>query len=244
MKRFKFNNQYLEDLGLIVVEGSNEVFTQEDYEIINVEGRNGSLLINKGTYTDIEKSFIITAINFIDEDDIEEMINNIKKMFFDITDNRLFYISDKKYNIVKKVILGDVRTTFEEFGDFEVTFICEPFYYEVENDLEIIKSSSTSSMTTLVFENEGDFESNPIITVFGAGDVEFILNDDIIKIDNVTTSVTIDTKLLLCYDSKGDNKIKDFLVDFPTLKKGSNTLSIDNKENISKIIITKRSIYR
>ena len=245
MKRFKFNNQYLDELGFVVSEGSGEILAQEEYELIEVEGRNGSLLVNKGTYQDIEKTFIISAVDFIEDENIEDMIKNIKKIFFDITDFRLFYAFEKKYNIVKKVVFNeDIKTVFEEFGDFQITFLCEPFYYEIEDNVELIKSN-IDEITTKVFTNDGDFDSSPIIEVYGTGDVEFILNGEIINIDNVSTKVTIDTKLLLCLDNNNNNsKLKDFQNDFPTLPRGSNTLSVYRTENISRIVITKRTIYR
>ena len=48
MKKLIFNNIFVEDIGLIVVEGPSEVLAQEEYEEIEVEGRTGKLIINKG----------------------------------------------------------------------------------------------------------------------------------------------------------------------------------------------------
>ena len=128
-KKLIFNNICSEELEIIVVEGPPEVLSEEEYEEISIEGRNGTVTINKGTFPNIEKSFILTTINL--DQDINLMIEKVKKWLFDIKDNKLLYSIENKYNIVKKVIIEeDIKTTFEEFGDFKVKFICEPFYYK------------------------------------------------------------------------------------------------------------------
>lgn len=242
-KKLIFNNYQAEELGFIVVEGAPEILAQESYELIPVEGINGSLIINKGSYPDIEKTFTITAVDYMDDDDIEGMINSIKQWFFNITDNRLFYAFENKYNIVKKVIFTeDIRTSFEQFGDFQVTFLCEPFYYIEEEDIVIERTDEP--VVTHIFTNNGDFESFPFIRVYGAGDVKFELNGVEISIENVSEFVDIDSKLLLCLDSQGRNKITEFVSDFPTLKMGDNEITIREDKGVSRIEIKPRTIYR
>ena len=243
MKKLIFNNYRAEDLGFIVVEGAPEILAQENYEVVDIEGRNGCLIKNKGTYPDIQKTFTITAIDYIDDDNIEDMMNSIKKWFFDIKDNRLFYAFSNKYNIVKKVIFEeDVRTSFEEFGDFQVTFLCEPFYYEVQEP--VIYLGSTTEDTSYEIINNGDFESSPRITIYGTGNIGFNLNNELIAVKNVSEFVQIDTKLLTCTDSKGNNKRGDLLSDFPMIQRGTNTITIPSNQGVTKIVINPRIIYR
>lgn len=85
------------------------------------------------------------------------MIEKVKKWLFDIKDNKLLYSIENKYNIVKKVIIEeDIKTTFEEFGDFKVKFICEPFYYDL-----LKKDITVTEKETKVYNN-GDFNSSII----------------------------------------------------------------------------------
>lgn len=242
-KKLVFNGYQAESLGFVVVEGAPEILAQENYEVVTVEGRNGNLLLNKGTYPDIEKVFTITAIDYMDEDDIEGMVNSIKQWMFNATDNRLYYAFRNKYNIVKKVIFTeDIKTSFETFGDFQVTFLCEPFYY-IDEEVITVNGSTTSDVTQ-TFANNGDFESFPMLRVYGSGDVTFELNGEEISIENVSSYADIDSKLLICTDSQGRSKISDFLSSFPTLKIGENKLTIKAGSGISRIEITPRTIYR
>lgn len=241
MKKLIFNGYQAENLGFIVVEGCGEIISQEEYELVSVEGRNGNLLINKNTYGDIEKEFTITSLNFEDDDDIDEMINNIKTWLFNITDNKLYYAFENKYNLVKKVTTEDIKTAFEEFGDFKIKFLCEPFYYINEEKITINKTGNTE--VTYTFTNNGDFESEPIIKIYGNGALGFYLNGINVAVRNVTSSVEIDTKLFQCTSNKV-NKIQDFLTEFPTLKMGENTIIIPAEQNITKIEVTPRTVYR
>ena len=244
MKKFKFNNIEIKDIGLIVSEGAGEKLSQEEYETIKVEGMNGSLIVNKGTYPDIEKTFVITALDYVEEEDIGGLMDSIKQLLFNIQDNRLYYSYEYRYNLVKKVIISeDIKTSFENFGDFAVTFLCEPFYYIDEDPVEILKISEQEE-NTITFRNEGDFKSLPIIEVYGIGDLEFVLNGEVIRIENANGYVKIDSKLLICVDDEGANKAADINIDFPMLPIGNNSVSIFQDSLVEKIIITKRTTYR
>ena len=118
MKQLVFNNIISSDLGIVVVEGSPEILTQEVYKKIDVEGRNGSLIVNQGYYKDIEKKFLLTTVEHFEEDEIPDMIQKVKDWLFNIEDSRLLYSHPDRYNIVKKVVTGDIKTSLEEYGDF------------------------------------------------------------------------------------------------------------------------------
>lgn len=234
-KKLIFNNICSEELGIIVVEGPPEVLAQEEYEEISIEGRNGTLIENKGTFPNIEKSFILTTIDI--DQDINLMIEKVKKWLFDIKDNKLLYSIENKYNIVKKVIIEeDIKTTFEEFGDFKVKFICEPFYYNLLEKNIIV----TQKQTTIY--NSGDFTSAPKIIIYGTGDLQITINDTTVQINNVDERVLLDSKLFLCLDKDNNNKSIDMIGNFPTLDVGENTITWTG--NITKLEISPRIIYR
>ncbi|MFR1851198.1 MAG: hypothetical protein ACLTK6_15645 [Clostridium perfringens] len=234
-KKLIFNNICSEELGIIVVEGPPEVLAQEEYEEISIEGRNGTLIENKGTFPNIEKSFILTTIDI--DQDINLMIEKVKKWLFDIKDNKLLYSIENKYNIVKKVIIEeDIKTTFEEFGDFKVKFICEPFYYNLLEKNIIV----TQKQTTIY--NSGDFTSAPKIIIYGTGDLQITINDTTVQINNVDERVLLDSKLFLCLDKDNNNKSIDMIGNFPLLDKGENTITWIG--SITKLDIEPRTIYR
>lgn len=234
MRKLIFNNICSEEIGIIVVEGPPEILAQEEYEEIEVEGRNGNLIVNKGTYKDIEKGFLLTTIDL--DLDIEIIIEKIKKWLFEIKDNKLLYAIDNKYNIVKKVIMEeDIKTSFEEYGDFKVKFLCEPFYYKL-NEKPIILTTQGNVY------NDGDFESEPCIKIYGTGDIQLTIGSTTVQINDVVDSVTLDSKLLLCLDADGNNKSIDMIGNFPLLTQGNNAISWIG--TVTKIEILPRTAYR
>lgn len=236
MKKLIFNNIFVEDIGLIVVEGPSEILAQEEYEEIDVEGRNGKLIINKGSYPDTIKTFKLTSINYEDDEDIELMIENINNWLFDMTDNKLLYTYDSKYNIAKKVVIAeDVKTTFEEFGDFTVNFICEPFYYDL-NEYPLILTSHEN-----IFY-KGTVKGEPNIKIYGSGNIQLTINSETVQINNVNEYVELDSKLLLCLNSDKTSKSRDMIGNFPLLTKGINNISWTG--NVSKVEILPRTAYR
>ena len=234
-KKLIFNNICSEELGIIVVEGPPEVLAQEEYEEISIEGRNGTLIENKGTFPNIEKSFILTTIDL--DQDIDLIIEKIKIWLFNIKDNKLLYAIPNRYNIVKKVVIEeDIKTTFEEYGDFKIKFLCEPFYYNLlEKDITITEKGTK-------FYNKGDFNSNPKIVIYGTGDLQLTINDTTVQINNVDERVLLDSKLFLCLDKDNNNKSIDMIGNFPTLDIGENTITWVG--NITKLDISPRIIYR
>ena len=234
-KKLIFNNICSEELGIIVVEGPPEVLAQEEYEEIIIEGRNGTLIENKGTFPNVEKSFILTTIDL--DQDIDLIIEKIKIWLFNIKDNKLLYAIPNRYNIVKKVLIEeDIKTTFEEYGDFKIKFLCEPFYYD------LLEKNITITEKGTKFYNKGDFNSNPKIVIYGTGDLQLTINDTTVQINNVDERVLLDSKLFLCLDKDNNNKSIDMIGNFPTLDIGENTITWVG--NITKLDISPRIIYR
>lgn len=234
-KKLIFNNICSEELGIIVVEGPPEVLAQEEYEEIIIEGRNGTLIENKGTFPNVEKSFILTTIDL--DQDIDLMIEKIKMWLFNIKDNKILYAIPNRYNIVKKVIIEeDIKTTFEEYGDFKIKFLCEPFYYD------LLEKNITITEKGTKFYNKGDFNSNPKIVIYGTGDLQLTINDTTVQINNVDERVLLDSKLFLCLDKDNNNKSIDMIGNFPTLDIGENTITWIG--DITKLDINPRIIYR
>ena len=234
-KKLIFNNICSEALGIIVVEGPPEVLAHEEYEEISIEGRNGTLIENKGTFPNIEKSFILTTIDL--DQDIDLIIEKIKIWLFNIKDNKLLYAIPNRYNIVKKVVIEeDIKTTFEEYGDFKIKFLCEPFYYD------LLEKNITITEKGTKFYNKGDFNSNPKIVIYGTGDLQLTINDTTVQINNVVERVLLDSKLFLCLDKDNNNKSIDMIGNFPTLDIGGNTITWVG--NITKLDISPRIIYR
>lgn len=205
--------------------------TNEEYEEVIIEGRNGSFYVNKGTYPDKKITFIFTKSSNklgIDLEFIQDWLTNIN-------DNRLIYDREDRCYLVKKVIIGDFIKEFKTYGNIEVTFICEPFL----EDLESIKQIITENGFTIFYP--GTAPGDSIIKVSGNGNIQIAINSEAMTIKNVNEYVEIDSNLLQARNKDGTSKDMDTLGDFPMLKNGVNIISYSG--NVSKLEIEYTNKY-
>lgn len=218
----------LEDLGVGVTAYPDLPSLNENYEEYKVEGKSGSLIVKKGTYDNrmIKFSFVLKDFkydNFWDKMDlIEEWLTNIK-------DNRLFYDRLDKCFRVKYVLKDNIkRQAYYSEGEFEVTFLCEPFLTSPDTvEMDITNKNE--------FEYIGNINSLPLLKIYGNGNIQLHFNKNTIQIKNVDEYIEIDSKLKQVRDKNGRSKDLDTLGDFPFLIPGTNNISWDG--NITKIEI-------
>ena len=102
---------------------------------------------------------------------------------------------------------------------FAVNFRCSPpFWYlsDVE-DIEITTSS-------YVLVNPGSVYSEPVMTVYGSGDISFIVNGQIIELEGVDGEITLNSVIQEAY--QGETLLNEKMSgDFPILVPGDNLIS-------------------
>lgn len=218
----------LDEFGVVVEEFPSIPCPQEDYE--TYDSKNGSIILNKGSYKDITITFNLCLIHFKDNfwgkmDLIEEWLNNIE-------DNKLFYNRLDRYWIVKKVIKNNIkRNAFYGEGEFQVSFICSPFQYTEEIETEI------TSKTELYYL--GSINTQPDIEVFGSGTIELTFNDNTLRIENIKDKAIIKGELMEVLDENNNNLVN--YGNFPYLQQGDNSISFNNAE---KIILRYKTLYK
>ena len=101
---------------------------------------------------------------------------------------------------------------------FAVNFRCKPFWYQ-ENVESVTLTASTSTVT-----NPGSVYSEPVITVYGTGDITLMVGTDIVELEGVSGSITLDSELREAYSgTTGLNSAMSG--EFPVLKPGQNAIS-------------------
>lgn len=117
-------------------------------------------------------------------------------------------------------------------GQFEITFNCKPQRYLTSGD------STTSFTASGTISNPTQFESHPLIRIYGIGSAT--INGVTVTISDADTYTDIDCELMDAY--KGSTSKNAFVsfsgVDFPVLSPGSNTITLGT--GVSKIDITPR----
>lgn len=227
-----FNSNRSLNLNLFLENYPSIPITNEDYEEIQIEGRSGNLIINKGTYPDKKIPFIFTILSPRIDIDFEK----IYEWLTEIEDNRLIFgRSDRCYK-VKKVIFGNIQKEFRSIGEFDVTFLCEPFAQDLTKTVHEITSSGFK------INYNGNAPGDTLIKIYGNGNIQLTVNDETMQINNVTDYVEIDSNLLQVRNKDGTSKDNDTLGDFVLFTKGENIISYTG--SVAKVIIEYITKYK
>lgn len=189
-----------------------------EYEIIKIEGRDGDLYEDKGTFEDIT---IEVAFNFGSEpDDWNERLRKVKQWLYSDGDRRLILSDDMDYFYnVKMVNISDTERRIKRIGRFTVKFICEPYAY--------IKSGTQTLGLENVLVNKWQ-QADPIYFIYGSGEAKLTVNGKTINA-TVDRKLTIDTKLGLSYTAENtiNNTVISGNYEDMKLQQGDNTFSIN-----------------
>jgi len=206
---FIFNNIDSRDMGIIVNKLPSITTSEKNIDKIEIQGRDGFLLIDYGTYKGSVKSVECTLDNG-NVDNICAWLNGSGEVLFS-NENDKFY----KAVIINQISLNKIIPILH---NFIVQFECQPHKYSVCNDLVTL----TTSPTTLF--NSSTTSSKPVIKVYGNGSIYLTINSNTIHLTNIADYVTIDSNLMDCYkDSTLMNK--NMSGDFPDLIVGTNVIS-------------------
>lgn len=227
-----FNNERSLYLNLFLENYPSISITNEEYEEIKVEGRSGSLIINKGTYPDKKIPFTFTILSPQLEIDFER----VYEWLTEIEDNRLIFGREDRCYKVKKVNFKDIQKQFRTIGEFDVTFLCEPFTQDLEKTVHEITSSGYK-----IYYN-GNAPGDTLIKVYGTGNIQLTVNSETMQINNVADYVEIDSDLLQVRNKDKTSKDDDTSGDFILLEKGINAISYTG--NVTKIIVEYTTKYK
>lgn len=184
---------------------------------VEIEGRDGLLYEDLGTYEDIE---ISVECNFVSAspESFNEDYRKIKKWLNNIKDNKLKFSDDLGYfYLVNKVAIDTPEKLIRRACKFNILFTCEPYMYLEEGKIQIPLQNNIYNYYEL---------SKPSYIINGEGLITINANGNIIKA-NIGQKLIIDTNLGLCYRSDGSlnnvamtGKYKDLY-----LKEGENIFS-------------------
>lgn len=183
---------------------------------INIPGRDSNLIFDEKTYDDIT---LTVECSIKDEENLANKIDDIKAWLFEAGQGELIFSfqDDRKY-IAQVVNSIDFKQIYKYFSEFPIIFNCRPFKYAVENDLINIIQTGTK------VNNIGTIESEPIITIYGSGDVVFKINDQEVSLKGITKKVILNSVIQDCYDDEGNNLNGSMTGEFLKLKPGENII--------------------
>lgn len=217
-----------ETLNISVKKRPNIPSAERETELIQIEGRDGALTVKKG-FKDV--SFQI-EYNILENYNIKRLLRNIRA-FFD--EKKILQFSDdtEVYRKIKSMKINETNNDMEEYGLFTVDFVCDPFEYEITNNV-IVENQKP-------FYGSGTYYSEPLLKIYGSGTIDITINSETFRIKDLTDCIYVDSELLEAYN--GTVSMNDKMIGkFPLLIPDKNEISWIG--NVSKIEIVPRWRYK
>lgn len=210
---FYFNNISSDELGLLVTKSVIPPASATQFETVSIPNRESPIFKEKVQ----RKEITITIQTTI----VEE--NKIREIYKTLQGKGILVLStepDKYYNVTVQELVPEHIALY--MGTLPISFVCDPFAYSVNDSL-------VAYGTTADIENNGTYYSEPLIKIFGTGDLTLTLNGEVWNLSNIDEYITIDSQRKLVYK---DNTIMlskisraDGRIVFPCLNIGVNRIS-------------------
>ncbi|MFV0553000.1 MAG: distal tail protein Dit [Anaerorhabdus sp.] len=187
------------------------------YDEISIPGRNGSLLVDRKVYQNVQ---IEIEINYISNpNEWNDKFRKLKNILNNAAGKKLMFSDDQLYFYrIKKCIIGSNERIFKIGGMIRPMFVLEPFQY-VKSGLDVLHNPSS-------LNNEFD-ESYPIYQIQGEGMCTLTVNGKSITA-NIGQNLTIDTNRRLSYRNDGtlmNTSLKGYYEDL-CLQHGENKIEV------------------
>jgi len=221
---FIWNGVRCTEYGIYVSEQPPITIPAERATYINVPGRPGSLTTLEGE--DVYDDMVLTATCFLSDPSqipaIAAWLKSSGMVTFANRQGGFYYARVANQISFEKILRGNTHRAFA------VNFRCKPFWY-AENVETIMLTESGTFIT-----NPGSVYSEPVITVYGSGDITLMVGTTVVDLTGIDGSITLDTPLMEAYkDTAGMNG--SISGDFPTLAPGANAVSWSG--NVSSVVI-------
>lgn len=226
MLSFNFGgkNSY-DDFGILISKRPSIPCPKRRVNTINIPGRDSNLIFDEKTYEDITLN---VECSVKDKQNLANKIDDIKAWLFETGQSDLIFSfqDDRKY-IAQVVNSIDFKQIYKYFSEFPIIFNCRPFKYAVENNTINIITTGTK------LSNIGTIESEPVISIYGAGDIVFKINGEQISLKGIPGKIILNSVIQDCYDDAGNNLNGSMTGEFLKLKPGENI--IEWSGNVTKI---------
>ena len=207
---FEWNGVSCTEYGIHVLEQPSVTVPSERVTFTDVPGRSGSLTTLEGN--DVYDDMVLTATCLIaDPNRIPEIaawLRGSGKVSFANREGGFYYARVVNQIPFEKVLRGNPHRSFS------VNLRCKPFWY-LSGVETIVLTASTG-----VFINPGSIASEPVITVYGSGDITLMIGYHMVELKGIEGSIILNTELQEAYSGTTSmNSAMDG--EYPTLPSGA-----------------------
>lgn len=215
-----FNGQSSKDYHIQVEHPPGYDFPERDYESVHIPGRNGDLIIDTGSYKNVDRIYEI-SIGDINKR-FPALARDISVWLHSASNYaRLEDSYEPEYYRLAVYTEGvSIENILSHGAKAEITFNCKPqrFFKSGDNVKKFGKNGIIKNPTT--------FESLPIITAKGTGSGTFTIGSYTVTISDIKSSVIINSEIQDAYMGT-ENRNPDITLTngFPKISPGKNNVS-------------------
>lgn len=222
---FTFKGIDSREMGVIVTAMPETVRAERRIESITVAGRNGSLHTDEGVYESYDRTMECALIKRAKLDEITAWLVGSGEMTFSTEPDKVYRVT-----IANKISIAQMMRVFQKF---QVVMDTQPFKYSVNAAGDALELTAPTTI-----RNSGTVYSEPLITVYGSGDITLTVNGADFPLYGVQESITIDSEMMEVFKEDTNQNGKYGGMDFPRFEVGKNEISWTG--NVSKIKIQPR----
>ncbi len=222
---FTFKGVDSREMGVIVTAMPETVRAERRIESITVAGRNGSLHTDEGVYESYDRSMECALIKRAKLDEVAAWLVGSGEMTFSTEPDKVYRVM-----IANKISIAQMMRVFQKF---QVILDTQPFKYSVNAAGDALELTAPTTI-----RNSGTVYSEPLITVYGSGDITLTINGADFPLYGVQGSITIDSEMMEVFKGNTNQNGKYGGAEFPRFEVGKNEIRWTG--NVSKIKIQPR----
>ena len=227
-----FNGTSSQDLHALVQTAPEYEFPEKDYSVTHVEGRNGDIVIDTGSWQNVPRTYNLA----IDTRKISyaEVASKLVQWLHSASGYARLEDSYEPdfYRMAMYKDSGSISNIYSKAGHIEISFDCKPQRYLKSGEVSDLFTSNTE------YRNPTDFPSKPKIVIHGSGSGTVKIGAYEITIFNILDGMTVDCEIQDTYKDDINCNSRVSISEYPKIIAGNNTISMSG--GVTSIEITPR----
>ena len=180
---FHFKGKDSRDFGILISAAPEKVRAERRVEQVTIPGRSGELTMDEGTYAPYVLSVECSTRGSENLDEILAWLDGAGELILCTEPDKVFRAS-----IYNKISVSDMIYLY---NSFLLQFRVQPFKYSVNAAGDALELTAPTTI-----RNSGTVYSEPLITVYGSGDITLTVNGADFPLYGVQESITIDSETM------------------------------------------------
>ena len=227
-----FNGTSSQDLHALVQTAPEYEFPEKDYSVTHVEGRNGDIVIDTGSWQNVPRTYNLA----IDTRKISyaEVASKLVQWLHSASGYARLEDSYEPdfYRMAIYKDSGSISNIYSKAGQIEISFDCKPQRYLKNGEVSDLFTSNTE------YRNPTDFPSKPKIVIHGSGSGTVKIGAYEITIFNILDGMTVDCEIQDTYKNDINCNSRVSIAEYPKIIAGNNLISMSG--GVTSIEITPR----